>query len=163
MLWLPDRPEPVRGRLSQRLEILAHMVFGLFLWLCIVPIWPIRALDPVWLLSLGHRILQLAVLALMGIAVLDLARQVTPWRRHLRARRSLILNTASWISKGFLLTIPLQILLAWQARMLMSVPQQIQLFNSFSGEFQPFQSSPGPVVLALAYGVAFHLAGRRPL
>jgi hypothetical protein len=107
--------------------------------------------------------LQLAVLALMGIAVLDLARQVAPWRRHLRVRRSLILNTASWISKGFLLTIPLQILLAWQTRVLVAVPHQIQLFNSLAGELNPFQPSLGHVVLALAYGVAFHLAGRRPL
>ena len=129
--------------------------------LCIVPIWPIRILDPFWLLRLGRQILQFAGLVLIGIAMVELARKTAPWRRHLRARRALMLSSVNMVAMGFLLLVPLQIFP-------LGMPQSIV------ENFQSLQPIPNPslqtimqylalvrALLALGYAAVFFLLGRQ--
>ena len=161
MLWPINAPGPARARCSRRLELLAHLVFVLFMLLCFVPIWPIRALDPPWLLRLGNQVLQSAGLVLIGIVMLEFARHLAPWRRHLRARRALILSSVNLASVGFLLMIPLQIFLVGMTRVIMSNPQNLELMSSFALESSLQRSTFVRASLALGYALAFNLAGRQ--
>ena len=150
-----------RARFSRRLEGLAHFVFVLFVLLCIVPIWPLRILDPFWLLRLAYQILQFAGLVLMGIAMMELARKTAPWRRHLRARRALILSSVNMVAVGFLLLIPLQILPLKISELALVNILSLQSVSSLG-----FQAVLQYLVLvraslALGYAVLFFLVGRQ--
>ena len=161
MFWPINSTGPVRARCSRRLELLAHLVFVLFVLLCFVPIWPIRALDPPWLLRLGNQVLQSAGLVLIGIVMLEFARHIAPWRRHLRARRALILGSVNLASVGFLLMIPLQIFLVGMTRAIMSYPQNLELVSNVALESGLQRSTFVRVFLALGYALVFNLAGRQ--
>ena len=161
MFWPINSTGPVRARCSRRLELLAHLVFVLFVLLCFVPIWPIRALDPPWLLRLGNQVLQSAGLVLIGIVMLEFARHIAPWRRHLRARRALILGSVNLASVGFLLMIPLQIFLVGMTRAIMSYPQNLELVSNVALESGLQRSAFVRIFLALGYALVFNLAGRQ--
>jgi len=161
MYGLIHRPTSFRVRFSQGLEVMAHLLFLLFLLVCIVPIWPIRALDPGWLLSLSRQILKWAGLPLVGLSLLELARQLTPWRRHLRARRALVLGGAQLASLGFVLMIPLQIQLAWLLRAWTPLGASRLLLPLPSVQDLAVEPSLNHGPIALIYGLLFYLAARR--
>jgi len=156
-----QRPTSFRVRFSQGLEVMAHLLFLLFLLVCIVPIWPIRVLDPGWLLSLAQQILKWAGLTLVGLSLLELARQLTPWRRHLRARRALVLGGAQLASLGFVLMIPLQIQLAWLIRVWTPLEASRSLFPLPSQQALAVEPSLNHGLIALVYSLLFCLASRR--
>ena len=150
-----------RARFSRRLEGLAHFVFVLFVLLCIVPIWPLRILDPFWLLRLAHQILQFAGLVLMGIAMMELARKTAPWRRHLRARRALILSSVNMVAVGFLLLIPLQILPLKISELALVNILSLQSVSSLGFQAVLQYLALVRASLALGYAILFFLAGRQ--
>jgi hypothetical protein len=150
-----------RARFSRRLEGLAHFVFVLFVLLCIVPIWPLRILDPFWLLRLAYQILQFAGLVLMGIAMMELARKTAPWRRHLRARRALILSSVNMVAVGFLLLIPLQILPLKISELALVNILLLQSASSLGFQAVLQYLALVRASLALGYAILFFLAGRQ--
>ena len=150
-----------RARFSRRLEGLAHFVFVLFVLLCIVPIWPLRILDPFWLLRLAHQILQFAGLVLMGIAMMELARKTAPWRRHLRARRALILSSVNMVAVGFLLLIPLQVLPLGMSELAPVNILSLQSVSSLGSQAVLQYLALVRASLALGYAALFFLVGRQ--
>ena len=150
-----------RARFSRRLEGLAHFVFVLFVLLCIVPIWPLRILDPFWLLRLAHQILQFAGLVLMGIAMMELARKAAPWRRHLRARRALILSSVNMVAVGFLLLIPLQVLPLGMSELAPVNILSLQSVSSLGSQAVLQYLALVRASLALGYAALFFLVGRQ--
>lgn len=161
MFRATDVSDFARARFSRRLEGLAHFVFLLFVLLCIVPIWPIRILDSFWLLRLGHQILQFAGLVLIGIAMVEFARKAAPWRRHLRARRALILSSMNMVAVGFLLLIPLQILPLGMPQLVMVDFQLLRPVPSLGFQVVLQYLALVRASLALGYAALFFLVGHQ--
>jgi hypothetical protein len=93
--------------LADLLGAAAGALFLVFGALVLLPALPPRPLDPSWLLRFTTSLTDQAALPLVGVALLFLAVVLNPASNRLRARR------ARWVTFGFLLLIPLQLVASW--------------------------------------------------
>lgn len=99
--------------LADLLGAAAGALFLVFGALVLLPALPPRPLDPSWLLRFTTSLTDQAALPLVGVALLFLAVVLNPASNRLRARRARVSRLARWVTFGFLLLIPLQLVASW--------------------------------------------------
>ncbi|MCP9785411.1 hypothetical protein [Cyanobium sp. N5-Cardenillas] len=87
----------------------AILLFVLFLMGIIGSAWPVRLIDPLWLQSVGDKLLASGPIAMVGAVLLLLAKILDPQSAPIGNRVTLLRRLSFWIAFGFLLLIPLQI------------------------------------------------------
>jgi hypothetical protein len=87
----------------------AILLFVLFLVGILSSAWPLRLLDPLWLQTVGDKLLASGPIAMVGAILLLLARLIDPHSTTIEGRVVLMRRLSFWIAFGFLLLIPMQV------------------------------------------------------
>ena len=87
----------------------AILLFVLFLIGILGSAWPVRLVNPLWLQSVGDKLLASGPIAMVGAVLLLLAKLLDPESAPIGRRVALLRRLSFWIAFGFLLLIPLQI------------------------------------------------------
>ena len=87
----------------------AILLFVLFLIGILGSAWPVRLVNPLWLQSVGDKLLASGPIAMVGAVLLLLAKLLDPESAPIDRRVALLRRLSFWIAFGFLLLIPLQI------------------------------------------------------
>ncbi len=87
----------------------AILLLVLFLMGILGSAWPVRLIDPLWLQSVGDKLLASGPIAMVGAVLLLLAKILDPQSAPIESRVTLLRRLSFWIAFGFLLLIPLQI------------------------------------------------------
>lgn len=90
--------------------IISNLAIGLF-WLyfifVIFDIFPLRLLDPIWMITLATALCNSSSIALAGLALVHLAIGFNPESQLIKSRRIFYSRLAAWASAGFLMLLPL--------------------------------------------------------
>jgi hypothetical protein len=82
-------------------------LFALFLIFVLSDIFPLRLLDPLWMITLASTLCNTSSIALSGLGLVHLASALNPSSLPLYSRRVLCSRFAAWASLGFLMLLPL--------------------------------------------------------
>jgi hypothetical protein len=90
--------------------IISNLAIGLF-WLYFIfvvfDIFPLRLLDPIWMITLATSLCNSSSIPLAGLALVHLAIGFNPESQLIKSRRIFYSRLAAWASVGFLMLLPL--------------------------------------------------------
>ncbi|MEI6029984.1 MAG: HpsJ family protein [Synechococcaceae cyanobacterium ELA739] len=99
-------------KLASSLLNLAYALFAVFLVVIVVDSFPIRLLDPDWILTVSATLVNVVTIPLVGLGLVHLAVHIASESRYQLIQRRLS-RLASWAAVGFFLILPLLALLTF--------------------------------------------------
>ncbi|MCX5952280.1 MAG: hypothetical protein NTZ40_02030 [Cyanobacteria bacterium] len=103
----PSIKDDISNSVGLILGNLATGLFALYLIFVLSDIFPIRLLDPLWMITLAGSLCNTSSIALSGLGLVHLASALNPSSLPLYSRRIFCSRFAAWAALGFLMLLPL--------------------------------------------------------
>jgi len=126
-----ETPRGIGGEVATILSKGSYGLFAIFAILVVFQFFPVKLLDPDWLISLAGTLVNVAYIPLSGVMFLHLAAAVAPLQHGVLQQRQLISRVVSLAALGYLLLLPLLGYATWAGinRVVTSSRGQAQVIN----------------------------------